>query len=140
MAVIRAKRLWLAGIPPNVFTDELAPQPPEVGTQSWGVYTVPPGKRAIVRSMTFQLPDPPASGNHPSCAAWVQPAGMPYQVRVFWGWFFEYTGPTTGQYRLWHHFNGQLVLHAGDLMSFSHTSTGQDMDVMGSGHELNEIT
>lgn len=143
MAVIRAKRLFSAYIDPGTLLDEIedlpAPQPtlPPQARASL-VYTVPAGKRAIIRSMTFALDRLPAAGQYPSMACWLTPAGS-IEHCVFWFWFYQriegagYVLP----YGWW---NGQLVLHAGDQISVNHGAIGMYLHAVGSGHELNEMT
>lgn len=126
MAVIRAKRLWVAKVS-NAYPDVI-------------LYQVPAGKRAIVRSIGFKLDNyPPDTVNAPSAQIFIKPAGTPTWLCVWSGWFLIGDYRTQPMWQLWQGWNGQLVLHAGDQVSYQHDYVGT-ADTWGAGHELNELT
>lgn len=140
MAVIRAKRLWWGSVPSGTLAGVMPAGEGEPETRATQVYTVPLGKRAILRTATFTLENIPAAGTSPTMAAWMRPFNTGgFQVAFFWHWFFESTSGII-QYRLHAQWDGILVLHAGDQIAINHGATGIYLNTTGSGHELNELT
>lgn len=146
MAVIRAKRLWAASVfggTLETLPAQEAPVPPirdpDSGVRATWVYTVPAGKRAIVRTATFTLESPPGPTESPTMAAWLRVSGLPFPFAWFWFWFRS-TEDAYSRYTIHAQFNGQLVLHAGDSVEINHGAAGIYLNCIGSGHELNEIS
>lgn len=129
MAVIRAKQLWHQSVP--------AAYP---GT---ALYTVPVGKRAIVRSMAWYMEDfPPDVNPAPYASISVSRSGGPWLV-AWWAFFLpEWVGGamTVEDVRPWRGWSGQLVLHSGDAVSWEHSGEVGNFTTWGAGHELNEVT
>lgn len=141
MAVIRAKRLWLmdslgptVGAVPVTEVDEHGLIEERASTT---LYTVPAGKRAILRHASFTLTATPAGGAEPTMNLKLRDAVTNKNLIVYWFWFVEH-GSNIAVWRLWTGWNGQLVMHAGDIISLSHTFAGT-LHTSGSGHELNEL-
>lgn len=159
MAVIRATQLFVYKCAPNaaldvlparepdpVLGDEtrnsgvpgLLPQPPDPRVYET-VYTVPAGKRAILRSFQATLGAIPASTElEPNY--WVQISGgaLPGTYYVHWFWFVDHTG-SQPLWQLTDSWEPMLVMHAGQRLAVQNVST-QFLSVIGSGHLLPEQT
>lgn len=126
MAVIRAQRLWI---------DTRLGDSPE-----YQLYTVPAGKRAIIRTISVMWSEIPESLTNLE-QAWIMATVAGVRHGVFWTWPIPDStqaitnDPTWQLSKVW---NGQLVLHAGDTISAFHVYTTMLVSTFGSGHELLE--
>lgn len=143
MAVIRAKRLFAAAVPGNVVADLPALTPtieahtPELRLVS--LYTVPPGKRAILRFISLTTMGPPATGSEPYFTIFLTDVATGQGTLHFhWGGFVSKTAELA-TWRFNQQWTGTLVMHPGDQLSMNHNAS-VPIATIGSGHELNEIT
>lgn len=149
VAVIRAKRLWsfqvLSGLEEELNPTSLSDTAtPELATlpstpRALQVYTVPAGKRAIIRSITTCLETSPAGGAEPTGDYYLNLPTNPHtQVMLLRVWFVDHTTQLAVPV-ITHVWNGQAVLHAGEGITLAHSHAGI-VHTHGSGHELNELT
>lgn len=137
MAVIRAKRLWLANLPPTTASTKPVPTIDSGGPRTIKkVYTCPPGKRAIIRTITCALTAVPAAGNEPTYQVVVYSSTFGWCL-IHYFWFVDHS-QEIAVWKLDDTWNGQLVLHAGDYIELRSQCPVQ-LDSSGSGHELNEL-
>lgn len=140
MAVIRAKRLWvltLAGardVPVELPT--LGDIPETYFTQA-DLYTVPAGKRAIVRTSSTTLGGVPPGGTEPTSYLILRRAGG-FEDAIRWAWYVDHHSGVAN-WVLNDVWNGQIVMHAGDTM-VGRNLTGVPLTFHGSGHELPELS
>lgn len=158
MAVIRAKLLWatavqpysqlvqnaavipggVTGDPPDRFAaPDQIPQTPEGLAGTKVLYTVPAGKRAIIRGMNTAQYSQPPGGEEPVFRLYLFPPGQGgVLVRHFW-WVRHLDA--VAEWKLEDNWTGTIVLHAGWRVEMQNSST-VDIHTQGSGHELNELT
>lgn len=145
MAVLRATRLWTAQLMAGLVKPaQNQPGRPLEETHSGVrsttayVYTVPPGKKAIIRTITSVLNGIPPSGEEPTVKYYLEPfnTGAAYEFHYFW--FVDHTTSTMeGVWRIESNWSGNITLNAGDKVRAVLVCTRHVMSV-GSGMLLNE--
>lgn len=139
MAVLRATQLFVHKCAPSgrsrptPATPTPSPLPETPETRAYElVYTVPPGKRAILRCFTAVLGNIPPQGTEPDY--WVQLTGpdIPGTYFVHWYWFVDHTSGT-GMWQLCDTWEPMLVMNEYQQLYVANQST-QFMSVTGSGH------
>lgn len=137
MAIIRSKRLFIRTIGPaaaGTLQASTPGVPDHLDPKAWtDVYTCPPGKRAILRSMQATLDSTPP-GTEPVYVVVV----WPYGTTVHWYWFVDH-GSQIAVWRIHETWSPMLVLHSGDILSVANASI-VNLHVSGSGHELPEVS
>lgn len=137
MAVIRAKRLWAAVLPAASLEDSLRELEPAPQAPLTAVYTVPPGKRAIIRTMTLATEYIGTPGSEPTTNVYIRSPSLGW-ILVWRYWWVRHEN-SLAEWQVTAAFNGQVVLHASDSIEIS-SNMATAQFAHGSGHELLELT
>lgn len=124
MAVIRTRRLFIARVATS-----------DGGNPSF-LYTVPAGRRAILRQATCWMESPMQPGTFPTWYVIVRVSGVSHWVYAHeFGTTLGLNEPSMTQ---WDQWNAMCVLHAGDQLGVECMVTTGFCEVQASGHELPE--
>lgn len=146
MAVIRSANLWGRACPPTLRVEDLpasqvgeplqrpALRPGEPRGQH--LYTVPAGKRAIIRSLDTNLGAIPPAGQEPTFRIWMFAGSAVISIRFCW-WVDH--GAQIAYWKTEDNWYGMIVLLAGWHLEMENLST-VTIYSNGSGHVLNEPT
>lgn len=142
MAVLRATQLFVYKCSPTR-RDVPVPVPP-IGSPrpdapelqaAETVYTVPAGKRAIIRSFMATLGNVPPTGTEPNYWVQLSGPGLASTYYVHWFWFVDHAHQI-GVWRLHDTWSPMLVMNEGQQLHVTNLSP-QFLSIVAGGHLLN---